>query len=177
MNLQQQQAFLARLYTDQALSQRIYENPREVARDFELPVEWVEELLETQSERLKAFQKSLVGKRRKQTHAILPRSFVLASARLNDLFTEYAQGNSLQDPNIYTRDAWDFRKWAEGKIETPLAELMRFEWEVAEMHRKGHTFKLLFFRYPVWDQHFNLQMPSRKRWVLGVKSRFYKLPW
>ncbi|MFN3648410.1 MAG: hypothetical protein ACK47B_02415 [Armatimonadota bacterium] len=177
MGLAEVQRTLARLYTDEALRERFFAAPQEVARELGLDPDDSARLAALAEQEVRDFAAALLRKRLGHVTALLPATAAALGAELEPRFRRHAQRRVPSGAQKHREDAIAF---AEGLAAEPalawVQDLARCE--AARLRGEDPRTRLILrlFRYPVATLARQLQAgtPPEKpphRLTLGVWLR------
>ena len=113
VSLKEQQNFLARLYTDEALRRRFFAGPAIVGAEFGLTPAETEELAAVLPEELDFFAQSLYWKRLREVEKLLPLTRRVVGADFKDHFRAFADGFNPGSVKKHLEDALAFAEFLE----------------------------------------------------------------
>jgi hypothetical protein len=111
MSLQQQQDFLARLFTDEGLRQNFLSEPDKIGTENSLNQTEINDLKTVLPEQLNFFADSLYWKRRGEVEKFLPLTRKVLGEDFDNLFREFAQDFNPQSVKKHLEDAFEFCKF------------------------------------------------------------------
>lgn len=161
MSLQQQQNFLARLYTDTNVRRAFLSEPEKIGAENDLNETEITELAEILPEELNFFAESLFWKRLREVEKMLPLSKEFLDEDFITLFREFSQNFNPTTVKKHLEDAIEFGKFLS---QTDVSEIAR---NLATFERT----KLEFFgygkRFAVCRLNYHIAEISRK----GAKAK------
>ncbi len=111
MSLQQQQNFLARLYTDAEFRREFLSSPEKIGAENDLNGKEISEIAEIMPEELIFFAESLFGKRLREVERLLPLTKKALGDDFTKLFRAFSQGFNPQSVKKHLEDALEFSKF------------------------------------------------------------------
>lgn len=120
MSLQEQQNFLARLYTDPHIRARFFADPGKVGVDHGLVEAEIANLLAVASDEIAFFSKSLVWKRFREVVKLLPLTRQALGDDFRTQFFDFAPTFNPQSTKKHYEDAVAFSKWVEAEPHMPV---------------------------------------------------------
>ncbi len=137
MSLQQQQDFLARLFTDENLRQNFLSEPEKIGAENNLSESEIEDLKTVLPEQLNFFADSLYWKRLREVEKFLPLTRKVLGEDFAKLFREFSQNFNPQSVKKHLEDAFEFCKFLQKQSIS----------EFAKNAAKYERAKLEFFGY------------------------------
>lgn len=154
MGLLKTQQFLARLYTDAALRERFFRDPKAVATELGLDPDDAQQLAQLSVSRVSFFAGSLVRKRLNEVRKLLPLSSRVLGRTFGNLFWRYAETHTLEAYKPHQQDAVNFAIYLQQGVAeyvTPgwAIDLARYEAAYIETIGLGRRWTVRWFRYPL----------------------------
>lgn len=156
MSLQEQQNFLARLYTDTELRRAFLSAPEKIGRENNLNEKEINELAGILPDELNFFAETLFWKRLREVEKLLPLTRKFSGKDFGSFFRAFSQTYNPQTVKKHTEDAIEFCKFLQKSNAS----------EIAKNVAKFEQTKLEFFgygkRFAVCTLDFDLREISRK---------------
>ncbi len=134
MSLQEQQNFLARLYTDAQLRRAFLYAPENIGAENNLNEKEIAEIAEIMPEELNFFADSLVWKRLREVEKMLPLTRQTLGGDFTGLFREFSQKFNPLTVKKHLEDAIEFCKYVQKQ------EVSEFVKNAAKFERSKHKF-------------------------------------
>ena len=174
MSLQQQQDFLARLFTDENLRQNFLSEPRKIGAENGLSETEIDDLRTVLPEQLNFFADSLYWKRLREVEKILPLTRKFFGEDFDKFFREFSQYFNPQSVKKHLEDAVEFCEFLQKKDISGIAKnTAKYEGAKLEFFGYGKCFvacKLDFdFREIQHNKSQNPTLPKRKTIAIWLK--------
>jgi hypothetical protein len=135
MGLAQVQALMARLYTDEPLRERFFDDPAAVGREFALSADEIRHLAHLSERQVGLFADALRGKRLHGVAKLLPLTCEALGDRFHDLFQRYAGTYVPRGVHKHRDEALAFASYLERLARTeplePASTLDQLRYEIA----------------------------------------------
>ena len=135
MGLLEQQNFLARIFTDENIRRRFWQDPEKVGQENDLVADEIAELKQIVRVELDFFADSLVHKRLHEVEKLLPLTRNALETNFSRLFSEFSQTFQPQGVKKHLEDAIEFCRFV--RRNEDLSELAR---ETAKFEQTRHEF-------------------------------------
>lgn len=142
MSLQEQQNFLARLYTDETLRQSFLQEPEKIGRENDLSEKEIAEIASVIPSELNFFADSLFWKRLREAEKFLPLTKKFLKERFTELFREFSQVYNPQTVKKHLEDALEFCLFLQNAEIKPafIKDIAKFEQGKLEFFGYGKMF-------------------------------------
>jgi hypothetical protein len=121
MSLEEQQNFLAKVYTDAEFRRAFFSNPEKIGAENDLNEREIAEISEVMPEELNFFADSLVWKRLREAEKFLPLTKRVLGREFTDHFNEFSGTFNPQTIQKHLEDAFEFCRFLEKQKLTELA--------------------------------------------------------
>ena len=178
MSLQEQQNFLARLYTDTEFRRAFLSAPMEIGLENDLSKTEIAEIAEILPEELDFFAQSLFWKRLREAEKLLPLTKEFLKDDFVELFREFSQDFNPQTIKKHLEDAIGFCKFlAQSDVSEVAENIAKFEQTKLEFFGYGKRFavcKLDFDIKEISRQGATAQSEIPRRKTMAIWLRFGK---
>ena len=181
MSLQEQQNFLARLYTDTYLRRAFLSEPEKIGAENDLSEMETEDLKTVLPEELNFFAESLFWKRLREVEKMLPLSRKFLEADFIELFREFSQNFNPNTVKKHLEDAIGFGKFLQkSDVSEIIKNVAKFEKTKLEFFACGKRFAICRLNYDIEEIAKNQSNFRRKKtiavWLrIGKKTKHFSL--
>ncbi len=176
MSLQEQQNFLARLYTDAELRRAFLSGSEQIGAQHDLNKSEIAEIAEIMPEELNFFAESLFWKRLREVEKFLPLTRKFLGKGLVILFREFSKKFNPQTVKKHLEDSVEFSTFLQNQAVSEIAKnVAKFERSKLEFYGYGKRFMFCTLNFDIREiQHqdpetMNLNLKKRK--TIAVWSR------
>lgn len=174
MSLLEQQNFMARLFTDESLRHKFWENPEKTAQEFSLNSNDIKQIKNLLSSEINFFADSLFYKRLHEVEKLLPLTKKSLQKEFQNYFREFAGKFQPKTVKKHLEDAVEFAEFLSGKSfdKNWIKDLAIYEQARLNFNAYQKPFILRAFDYDA--REFGSENP-RKRKTFAVWLRIGKL--